>query len=445
MDLLQQWKMRVFHNQRMCCMDINKISSRKSKAALLFGLVGLAALSIFCVIVVYPWLLVLADNGGIFTLTLSTADLDLDGDLDVLVHNRRNPGEFEVFAGGALWINQGGLQNGQAGRMIYQRHDIEGGLASITAELNGDGEPDVLIFDGNHLILGLNQGTELWQEASFFEKSALVDAPAEQRKKFGLASQYATLAVGDIDNDGRVDALVLGCCGRAFKVNEESPDIPNFSWVWFNQGSVSEGVYGTVASLDVLEGVPVGETALADVDGDGDLDLLVLNLKTAAGMILLNDGAGHFSDSGQHLGEGVSNSLVLGDLDNDGDPDLLLGSERGAGVWINQGGAQAGQAGTFLSAGAGIGIGQVRNVVLADMDRDGDPDALVLGKRRVSLWWNDGQAFFTRAPQSLPCSERQNLTTGDFNGDGWADIFIAQYDKRAQVWFSNGDGTFRRK
>jgi hypothetical protein len=121
-------------------MNMKRTLSGMSKASLLLGVIGLAALVFFCVTAVYPWLLLVTDNGGIFTLTLSPTDLDLDGDLDVLVHNRRNPGEFEVFAGGALWINQGGLQGGQAGELVYQRNDIEGGLASITAELDGDGE-----------------------------------------------------------------------------------------------------------------------------------------------------------------------------------------------------------------------------------------------------------------------------------------------------------------
>jgi hypothetical protein len=111
----------------------------------------------------------------------------------------------------------------------------------------------VLIFDGNHLIPGINQGEALWNEASFFSKSASIAAPTEQREKFGPASQYATLVAGDIDNDGRVDALVLGCCGRAFKVKDEEPDSPNSSWVWFNTTEAGEtGIAGRVASLDAF-------------------------------------------------------------------------------------------------------------------------------------------------------------------------------------------------
>ena len=431
-------------------MHTKSTSPGKSKLSLLAWIIGLTVMVIICVTIGYSWFLMVIDEGGVFTLTFSPVDLDLDGDLDVLVHNRRNPGEFEVFAGGALWINQGGIQGGRAGQLVYQRNEIEGGLASTTAELNGDGEPDVLIFDGNRLILGLNQGGEQWKEGAYFRKSALIAAPLEQQKKFGQASQYATLVVGDVDKDGRVDALVLGCCGRAFKVREEDPDIPNFSWIWFNDVTVNDYVAGDVASLDALEGVPVGGAALADLDEDGDLDLVIVSLKSLtktgagpAGMILLNDGDGHFSVSGQHLSSAGASSLALGDLDHDDDPDILIGDERGAGVWINQGGLQGGQAGTFSASEHPIAGSQTRSVVLDDLDSDGDLDALVVGKRRAALWWNDGQGHFTQAGQSFPCSERQNLTTGDFNGDGWEDIFIAKYDKTSQVWFNNGKGGFR--
>lgn len=424
-------------------MHTKRASVSKPNWTWLGWLVGLIALAVFCITVVYPWWLNVSDNGGVFTITFSPADLDLDGDLDVLVHNRRNPGEFEVFAGGALWVNQGGLQGGQEGQLVYQRNEIEGGLASATAELDGDGKPDVLVFDGNRLLLGLNQGPNVWSEGAFFTRSASLSAPASQVDRFGPASQYATLVTGDIDANGQADALVLGCCGRAFKVSEEDPDVPNFSWVWYNNSNVGEAGSANVASLDILEGSPVGEAALADLDGDSDLDLLVLNLKTAAGMILQNDGAGRFSDSGQRLGGTGSNSLALGDLDGDGDPDALLGNGDGVEVWLNQGGMQAGQAGIFVASDSTISVRDTRSLVLADMDNDSDLDALVVGKRRVTLWWNAGQGDFTRSAYSFPCSERQDLTAGDFNGDGWIDIFIAQYDQSAQVWFNDGKGRFR--
>ena len=83
-------------------MHTNSKSPTKPIWKIFAWLIGAVALVLFCVMVVYPFLLGIADSNGVFTLTFSTVDLGLDGDLDVLVHNRRNPGEFEVYAGGTL-------------------------------------------------------------------------------------------------------------------------------------------------------------------------------------------------------------------------------------------------------------------------------------------------------------------------------------------------------
>lgn len=223
------------------------------------------------------------------------------------------------------------------------------------------------------------------------------------------------------------------------------------SWVWFNETDAEGRIEGgNVAGVEALEGSPVAEAALADLDGDQDLDLSAVILETPSGVgpgptsvVLLNDGSGRFSDSGQRPSGKDGSSVALGDLDGDGDLDALVGYSRGAAVWINQGGAQTGPAGRFTAADQAIPGSGTRTVHLADLDGDGDLDALVVGKRRADLWWNAGQGQFTRADQSIPCSDRQDLTTGDFNGDGRLDIFVAEYDHDSQVWFNESNGTFR--
>jgi hypothetical protein len=160
------------------------------------------------------------------------------------------------------------------------------------------------------------------------------------------------------------------------------------------------------------------------------------------GWVLWNDGAGRFSDLGQRLGGQGSSCVALGDLDGDGDLDALVGHPHGARAWINQGGTQGGQTGRFVAADQDIAGSQIHSIVLADLDEDGDLEALLAGKKRATLWWNDGYGMFAQAEQSFPSSDRQDLTTGDFNNDGWEDIFIAGYDKEAQVWLNDGKGLF---
>jgi len=428
-------------------MDTSRNPFRKPDATRWFVLIGFLAVTLLCSGSVYTWFQ--HEQGGNFFFTFNPADLDLDGDLDILVHNMREAAEFEAYSGGTLWINQGGMQDGHIGQFVYHRSDIEGGRDSALADLDGDGDPDMLVYDGFRLFVGVNQGGEQDGQPGVFRKLSLISPPGTQIEKYGLSSQYGSLIMGDIDNNGWIDALVLGCCKSAYPM-QDGVYPPNLSWVWFNGEVDGVRIAGRVASLPALDGLPVAETALGDLDDDGDLDLLAVTLQPGqksepapGGLVLLNDGNGSFRDSGQHLEGTNSSSVALGDLDGDSDLDAVIGTKNGATIWINQGGSQAGQPGIFSASDHALTGHRTHSVILADLDGDRDLDALVAGKRRATLWWNDGQGRFTQADQDFPISDRQDLTTGDFNNDGLEDIFIAEYDKSSQVWFNDGTGSFQ--
>ncbi len=259
---------------------------------------------------------------------------------------------------------------------------------------------------------------------------------------------------------------------------------PSTAWVWINlleedAQMISQGQIGQ--SLSELGDLPM-RPALGDLDGDGDLDVFaaIQPLKKGgsyipADRVLLNDGSGHFRDSGQRLAAtgqpgfyrgGVSASLrgllrqwtdgapadqagstavALGDLEGDGDLDALVGKTAGAVVWINQGGAQGGQEGVFALSGQRIPGGPTEAVFLADLDGDGAPDALVAGANRVAVWWNDGQAGFRDSGQRLGYTERDGLAIADFNGDGYLDVFSSAYNFGFHLWLNQGDGRLQEE
>lgn len=199
-----------------------------------------------------------------------------------------------------------------------------------------------------------------------------------------------------------------------------------------------------------MDGLAVCAVALDDLDGDGDLDLFTAVIAPSQGRntdpadrVIINDGLGNFTDSGQRLGQTESTAVALGDLDHDGDVDALVGHDRGAMVWVNQGGAQGGQEGIFGLSGRAIAGDQIRAVILSDLDGDGDLDALIAGLKQAVVWRNDGQAAFTRSSQRFRYSQRHGLAIGDFNSDGWPDIFAAEYSSDYRVWINRGNGIFR--
>ncbi|MFP1632498.1 beta strand repeat-containing protein [Zhengella sp. ZM62] len=176
---------------------------------------------------------------------------------------------------------------------------------------------------------------------------------------------------------------------------------------------------------------------MGDVDGDGDLDVLVAN-SNQANRVYLNDGSGTFVDSGQALGTADSWGVVLGDVDNDGDLDAFV-TNRNAGnrVWLNDG------TGVYTDSGQSLGTGDSRAVAFGDVDGDGDLDAVVANYGQANrVWLNNGAGTFTDSGQALGTSQTLGITLGDVDGDGDLDMFTANANQADRVWINDGSGTF---
>lgn len=410
------------------------------------------------------------DGCGPYHNSTSVADLDGDGDLDVVLSNLRHESEAIFWAGPTLWINQGG------GKFTPTRVDF-GGPSAAAADVDGDGDVDILQLAGEGVVLYLNQGgvqggtsgeLRIWHTIR----------PAEN---LIFPGSHGSLQLGDLNNDGRLDVFVGGCCGVQFRENIGQEEYyPSLSWVWISAPDAKGRPVGSSLSLSALGDLPM-RPALGDLDSDGDLDVFAAiqppkkgGSYLSADRVLLNDGTGSFSDSGQRLAEAVqasglsggwyaviqrllrpwdwnaahksgSTAVALGDLDRDGDLDALVGKPAGAALWINQGGAQGGQAGVFAGSGQRLPGGSSEAVFLADLDGDGDADALLAEKSRAAVWWNNGQAGFSDSGQRLRYTERHGLAVGDFNGDGHLDVFSSAYDIEFHLWLNQGDGRLREE
>jgi hypothetical protein len=384
------------------------------------------------------------DGCGPYHNTTSVADLDGDGDLDVVLNNLRHEADTIIWAGATLWINQGG------GKFTPRRVDL-GGPSTAAGDLDGDGDTDLVQMTYT-ASLHLNQGGDQGGVPGDFKPWRSI-APQEDPHNW---SAEGSIVLGDLNNDGRLDAILSYCCSNL--IDKEEDFLPFVPWVWLNTIGSS--------TLDTLGALPMRPT-LGDLDGDGDLDVYAATLPPRGGdynsadRVLLNDGSGNFVDSGQRLmnarmaGTAGSGAVALGDLDRDGDLDALVATSSGAAIWINQGGAQGGQAGVFADSGLRLGAGHIEDVFLADLDADGDPDAVVggkaqasvwldaviaAGKAHASIWLNEGQAGFRDSGQRLRYTERYGLAVGDFDGDGDLDVFSAAYDIGFHIWLNQGDG-----
>jgi hypothetical protein len=181
--------------------------------------------------------------------------------------------------------------------------------------------------------------------------------------------------------------------------------------------------------------------ALGDVDGDGDLDLLTANAGSNTVSVRLNDGAGNFS-GGSDPGVGSAPySVAVGDVDGDGDLDLLTANagSNTVSVRLNDG------AGHF-SGGSNPSVGSgPYGVALGDVDGDGDLDLLAANydSNTVSVRLNDGAGTFSGGSNPSVGSGPYGVALGDVDGDGDLDLLAANDNSSTiSVRLNDGAGTF---
>jgi hypothetical protein len=184
---------------------------------------------------------------------------------------------------------------------------------------------------------------------------------------------------------------------------------------------------------------------LGDLDGDGDLDVFISNF--GANGVYLNDGTGLFTNSGQALGNHFSRNAAIGDVDEDGDLDILVANDNG------QSNYGTGENMLWLNNGAGIFTGQVfggdrrsRDVLLGDVDSDGDLDAMVANSADGNrLYRNNGSGSFSGAGQEIGSYNSQGIAFADFDDDGDLDVIFANGGNagedeghRGTIWTNQG-------
>ncbi len=199
-------------------------------------------------------------------------------------------------------------------------------------------------------------------------------------------------------------------------------------------------------SDQVFEPVRTNKIGVADLDGDGDLDAVFANMGFNNSQVWFNDGTGHFVDSGQKLTQ-QGHGIGIGDLDGDGNPDLFIPcagyresndqpwSNLPSKIYFNDGNGHFEDSGQDLGDKEPSGTG----IFLADIDNDGDLDAMVSyyqAENRIYL--NDGKGNFSGTEKQF----LGNVIWGDYNSDGSIDIFEKQAGKGYRTLLNDGTGNF---
>lgn len=320
---------------------------------------------------------------------------DLDGDLDEDYYEHRTDAD-------RVWLNDG------AGHFAASKSTVDDGPGMATAlalaDLDGDQDLDLLLVKPEQSLILLNDGQATFTNSGQPIRHTMSDADG--------------LALGDLDGDGDVDAYFSGK-GGAFGDTDE---------IWLNNGAaVFSSLQGVIndASTRVL---------LGDVDQDHDLDALAAicgNDKPVA-TLWLNNSAGGFAPDVQPFPTGCAATLELADLDGDQDLDLVIGTvgPSAVTVWQNDGAGHFSQSATF--AGADRQLLGADVLLLGDADDDQDPDILLANGR---LWRNDGAGHFSQSSHLLP---EGGAALRDLDGDGDLDLLTVG-SRVLQSWFKTAD------
>lgn len=231
-------------------------------------------------------------------------------------------------------------------------------------------------------------------------------------------------------------ALISADCGGGDPTDTIDPDTTQVP------SALYEDVTRTHLPSGVLNGLSM-DAGVGDIDGDGDLDVVIAN-EFNPNILLLNDGSGRFSNGSSRLPAASRDSEDVGvaDFDGDGDLDVVVVSEddRVNELYFNDG------SGRFSDEGHRLPVqGTTNGVVVADLTGDGFPDILLANNGQDAFLVNDGAGgFVDETAQRLPRSGdvTQDLELGDVDGDGDLDLVVGNEGANA-LYINDGEGHFR--
>jgi len=341
------------------------------------------------------------------TATMHAADLDGDGDIDVFAASGME------FMGGATigrieWYpNQDGQGTFGAPRPVTSAGDLPQSLDA--ADIDGDGDMDILFASEIKLV---------WYDNTS-------GAGAFSPKHIAFAGNHRSIDGVDLDGDGDTDVLYASSS--------------NDTVAWFENRD-GQGSF-TVHHIITTEADFARAAQGADLDGDGDFDVLAASSSDSTVAWFKNtEGQGLFGPE-QVISSNTSfaSSIHAADLDGDGDLDVLAGASGQVQIAWHENTDGLGSFG--MAQALTTEALSVTHVHAVDLDGDGDMDVLSSSFSDAKIAWyenTDGLGMFGQQNAITKTASGANqVYAADLDGDGDADVISAASFGNNVVWYAN--------
>jgi FG-GAP-like repeat/FG-GAP repeat len=363
------------------------------------------------------------NSGGVDATSIAAGDVNRDGIPDLVVANECGSGTCTT---GVVEVFLGKGDGTFGSPMSFGSGGLRPSSVSI-ADLNGDGLPDLVVTNacadssctGGAVSVLLGKGNGAFNTPVSYDSGGL---------------SASSVAIGDLNGDGKPDLAVANDCNVAYDCTSGSVGI------LFGNGNGTfslNAVYGS-------GGQDASAIALADVNRDGKPDLVVAtacsseNCTSGTVSVLLNGGNGAFQPAvSYNTGQQQADSVAVADVNGDGRLDLIVGNECG-----NQN-CVSGSVSVLLGVGNGTfqaamsydsgGTGTV-SVTVADLDGRSNPDVVVVNQcdsdadclnGTVGVLAGNGDGTFRAAlSYSSAAFEANSIAIADVNMDGTPDLLV---------------------
>jgi uncharacterized repeat protein (TIGR01451 family) len=361
-----------------------------------------------------------------------SSDLNGDGISELLFANHWN-GSTYVFNGGWIYWGQGTPTS--ASWSTGQRTDLPtvGSVGAAVADLNGDGRPEV-IFSNFYSGSTFNVNSYIyWGQAGGpygvqYSAGARTDLPT---------SGAVGVPVADLNGDGRPEVIFANW----YNVN---------SYIYWGQAG---GPYGVTYSPSTRTDLPTSSAhsvAVADLNGDGRLEVIFANASGADSYVYWGQAGGPYGvtyspSTRTNLPTSGAHGVSVADLNGDGRPEVIFANASGADSYVYWGQA-GGPYGVQYSASQRTnlpGIG-AHKASVADLNNDGQRDVVIQnyhggftrvfwgplpGSGTATSYWDRSQAFGFRG-----------LSLSDLNGDGRIDLLTGWQGTSSSYWTGGTSG-----